>query len=91
VRTGPRLLALDAAPGVAALAGAQAAADTLAVLARLRRPEEVAQIRGLTVSQVLPISQRSEEPAEEAAVTEPETTESAEGEPAAESPEDFQQ
>jgi hypothetical protein len=30
-------------------------------LRRLRRPEEVAQIRGLTVSQVLPIPVRVEE------------------------------
>jgi small subunit ribosomal protein S5 len=34
-------------------------------LRRLRRPEEVAQIRGLTVSQVLPIPAKAEElPAE---------------------------
>src|ERR1700748_3660179 len=32
-------------------------------LQRLRRPEEVAQIRGLTVSQVLPIPAKIEEPA----------------------------
>jgi len=31
-------------------------------LQRLRRPEEVAQIRGLTVSQVLPIPAKTEEP-----------------------------
>ena len=36
-------------------------------LQRLRRPEEVAQIRGLTVSQVLPIPARVEEPAAEEA------------------------
>src|SRR6266566_2175926 len=41
-------------------------------LQRLRRPEEVAQIRGLTVSQVLPIPARVEEPAaEEAPAVEP--------------------
>jgi small subunit ribosomal protein S5 len=34
-------------------------------LQRLRRPEEVAQIRGLTVSQVLPIPVRVEKPAAE--------------------------
>ena len=36
-------------------------------LQRLRRPEEVAQIRGLTVSQVLPIPVRVEKPAAEEA------------------------
>ena len=36
-------------------------------LQRLRRPEEVAQIRGLTVAQVLPIPARVEEPAAEGA------------------------
>ena len=41
-------------------------------LQRLRRPEEVAQIRGLTVSQVLPIPVSVEEPAaEEAPAVEP--------------------
>jgi small subunit ribosomal protein S5 len=34
-------------------------------LRRLRRPEEVAQIRGLTVSQVLPIPAKAEEPVAE--------------------------
>ena len=41
VRAGARLLALDPAAGVAALAGAHAAADALAVLPRLRRLEAV--------------------------------------------------
>ena len=36
-------------------------------LRRLRRPEEVAQIRGLTVSQVLPIPAKVEEPVAEGA------------------------
>jgi small subunit ribosomal protein S5 len=36
-------------------------------LQRLRRPEEVAQIRGLTVSQVLPIPKHVEKPAAEEA------------------------
>jgi len=36
-------------------------------LRRLRRPEEVAQIRGLTVSQVLPIPAKAEEPVAEPA------------------------
>jgi small subunit ribosomal protein S5 len=36
-------------------------------LQRLRRPEEVAQIRGLTISQVLPIPAHVEEPAAEEA------------------------
>jgi small subunit ribosomal protein S5 len=62
-------------------------------LQRLRRPEEVAQTRGLTVSQVLPVAKRPQEenadPA--AAAAEPAATESAEGGPAAESPEDVQQ
>jgi small subunit ribosomal protein S5 len=42
-------------------------------LQRLRRPEEVAQIRGLTVSQVLPIPAKTEEPVADAepAVVEP--------------------
>jgi small subunit ribosomal protein S5 len=42
-------------------------------LRRLRRPEEVAQIRGLTVSQVLPIPAKVEEPVAEpvSAVEEP--------------------
>jgi small subunit ribosomal protein S5 len=61
-------------------------------LQRLRRPEEVAQTRGLTVSQVLPVAKRpQEEDADLAAATEPAATESAEGGSAAESPEDFQQ
>jgi small subunit ribosomal protein S5 len=60
-------------------------------LQRLRRPEEVAQIRGLTVAQVLPIPQQSEEPAEEPTAIESAAAESAEGGPAAESPEDIQQ
>jgi small subunit ribosomal protein S5 len=60
-------------------------------LQRLRRPEEVAQTRGLTVSQVLPVAKRpKEEDADLAAATEPAATESAEGGSAAESPEDFQ-
>jgi small subunit ribosomal protein S5 len=58
-------------------------------LQRLRRPEEVAQTRGLTVSQVLPVAKRPQE--EDAVAAEPAVTESAEGGPAAESPEDFQQ
>jgi small subunit ribosomal protein S5 len=57
-------------------------------LKRLRRPEEVAKIRGLTVKQVLPYQpptadEKAEEPAEAPA-------ESAEGGPSAESPEEFQ-
>src|SRR5205085_12479396 len=32
-------------------------------LKQLRRPEEVARIRGLTISQVLPVPRRTEEPA----------------------------
>jgi small subunit ribosomal protein S5 len=40
-------------------------------LQRLRRPEEVAQTRGLTVSQVLPVPQRREEPEAEAPAPEP--------------------
>jgi small subunit ribosomal protein S5 len=60
-------------------------------LQRLRRPEDVAQIRGLTVSQVLPVARQRQEPPEaEAPVGPPAAAESAEGEPAAESPEDFQ-
>jgi hypothetical protein len=40
-------------------------------LQRLRRPEDVARIRGLTVSQVLPIPAKAAEPAaEEPAVAE---------------------
>src|SRR5829696_6530734 len=39
VRAGARLLALDPAAGIAAIAGAHAAADALARLALLRRPE----------------------------------------------------
>jgi small subunit ribosomal protein S5 len=57
-------------------------------LQRLRRPEEVAQIRGLTVSQVLPVPTRPEveeevEPARTEGEDEPateETTESTDGE-----------
>jgi small subunit ribosomal protein S5 len=60
-------------------------------LQRLRRPEEVAQTRGLTVSQVLPVPQRREEAGEAEAAPEPVAAESAEGGPAAESPEDSQQ
>ena len=60
-------------------------------LRRLRRPEEVAQIRGLTVSQVLPIPAKIEEPSEPEAAVEPSTPESAEGGPPPESPEDFQE
>src|SRR5205814_74069 len=44
-------------------------------LRRLRRPEEVAQIRGLTVSQVLPIPGKKEEIPEPAAVAPIDTTE----------------
>src|ERR671926_439868 len=48
-------------------------------LQRLRRPEEVAQIRGLTVSQVLPVPTREveEEQGEETVPQEPATTEEA--------------
>jgi len=48
-------------------------------LQRLRRPEEVAQIRGLTVSQVLPVPTREveEEQVEETVPQEPATTEEA--------------
>ena len=62
-------------------------------LRRLRRPEEVAQIRGLTVSQVLPIPAKIEqpEPSEPEVVIEPPVPESAEGGPTPESPEDFQE
>jgi small subunit ribosomal protein S5 len=59
-------------------------------LQRLRRPEEVAQIRGLTVAQVLPVAQRGTEPPEsEPAPAEPPETEPApaEGEPVAEAEE----
>src|SRR5262249_55506883 len=41
VRARPALLTLDAAPRIAALARAQAAADALAVLARLRRRQRM--------------------------------------------------
>jgi len=44
-------------------------------LRRLRRPEEVAQTRGLTVSQVLPIPAKKEEIPEPAALAPIETTE----------------
>ena len=44
-------------------------------LRRLRRPEEVAQTRGLTVSQVLPIPAKKEEIPEPAAVAPIDTTE----------------
>ena len=57
-------------------------------LQRLRRPEEVAQIRGLTVSQVLPVPAQLEETAEPEATSEPAPAESAEGGPAAERSED---
>jgi small subunit ribosomal protein S5 len=61
-------------------------------LQRLRRPEEVAQTRGLTVSQVLPVPTRpQEEDAVAAAAAEPAATESAEGGAAAESPEGSQE
>ena len=62
-------------------------------LRRLRRPEEVAQIRGLTVSQVLPIPAKIEQPerSEPEVVSEPPAPESAEGGPTPESPEDFQE
>jgi small subunit ribosomal protein S5 len=48
-------------------------------LQRLRRPEEVAQVRGLTVSQVLPVPTREveEEQVEETVPQEPATTEEA--------------
>jgi small subunit ribosomal protein S5 len=46
-------------------------------LRRLRRPEEVAQTRGLTVSQVLPIPAKKEETAESADVLEPISAEAA--------------
>ena len=48
-------------------------------LQRLRRPEEVARIRGLTVSQVLPVPTREveEEQVEETVPQEPATTEEA--------------
>ena len=52
-------------------------------LRRLRRPEEVAQTRGLTVSQVLPIPVRTEESAEPITDTEAVTAESTEETPAA--------
>ncbi|TML42786.1 MAG: 30S ribosomal protein S5 [Actinobacteria bacterium] len=42
-------------------------------LKQLRRPEEVARIRGLTISQVLPVPRRTEEPAP-ATVEEPTPT-----------------
>jgi hypothetical protein len=60
-------------------------------LQRLRRPEEVAQTRGLTVSQVLPVARRREEAAVAEPAPEPVAAESVEGGPAAESPEDVQQ
>jgi hypothetical protein len=62
-------------------------------LQRLRRPEEVAQTRGLTVAQVLPVARRREEAVVAEPAPEPElvAAESAEGGPAAESPEDVQQ
>jgi small subunit ribosomal protein S5 len=60
-------------------------------LQRLRRPEDVARIRGLTVSQVLPIPAKMEEPSEPEATVEPSTAESAEGAPPPESPENFQE
>jgi small subunit ribosomal protein S5 len=46
---------------------------TVQGLKQLRRPEEVAEIRGLTVQQVLPVSAKAEEPTPEApeASTEP--------------------
>jgi small subunit ribosomal protein S5 len=57
-------------------------------LKRLRRPEDVAKIRGLSVKQVLPYQRPAEdEGAEEPA---PVLAESAEGGPSAESPEDSQ-
>jgi small subunit ribosomal protein S5 len=43
-------------------------------LQRLRRPEDVAQTRGLTVSQVLPVPVRREEPEAQAEETPTETT-----------------
>ena len=46
-------------------------------LKRLRRPEDVAAARGLTVSQVLPISAKPEEPAEAPAEEPPVATEEA--------------
>jgi small subunit ribosomal protein S5 len=46
-------------------------------LKRLRRPEDVATARGLTVSQVLPISAKPEEPAEAPAEEPPVATEEA--------------
>ena len=61
-------------------------------LQRLRRPEEVAQMRGLTVSQVLPIPSRpAGENMEPTAASEPAPADPAEGGPAADSPEDVQQ
>jgi len=50
-------------------------------LKRLRRPEEVAKIRGLTVSQVLPVAAASADPIQSEGAT------AGEGEPASASPE----
>ena len=58
-------------------------------LQKLRRPHEVARIRGKTIEEILPLGQKRGD-----ALPEPATAESpasAEGGPAAESPEDFQQ
>src|SRR5213083_3052446 len=65
------------------------AAET--ALRNLRRPEDVAKSRGKTIVDVLPWKAEAEEPAEEPTAIESPAAESAEGGPAAESPEDFQQ
>src|SRR5207248_6372271 len=57
VRARPRLLALDPAAGVAALAGAEAAPDALPVLTRLRR-REAGEIQLLVGHQALSIFTR---------------------------------
>jgi small subunit ribosomal protein S5 len=57
---------------------------TVQGLQSLRRPDEVAATRGLTISQVLPVSakkvEEQEAPAAPAAASEPETTETTDGE-----------
>jgi small subunit ribosomal protein S5 len=59
-------------------------------LQRLRRPDEVAQTRGLTISQVLPVGARAPQAPTEAE-TAPAESEPADGDPAPESPEHSQQ